>query len=1262
MNNRTSFAGVCLALFLLLLSGSPASGQKTWTGTVNSDWHTAGNWMPTGVPNSTHIVQIPNTINSPTISAVAMVRTLVVGPSAVLTIMPAGSLDINDSQLDGILNFGTITNRGIIAISNAEEDGIYTEGIFHNEAGGYITVNFVEGEGIWLAGGSFTNKGVIDIGGLDFSFIGRDGIDVRAPFTNDVGGVIYINRCESDGLDVLSNGVFLNKGAIHIANDGFIDNDALEVEGSFTNQGEIHIGAGAAVGVDGILLRDNTFLNDASGTLVINNVGGDGMEINGGAFTNGGSITIGNTGIIGQDAIENRSNFINDGGQIDIHYAFFSGIANLAGAFTHASGTITIDGVDNDGIRNQGGATFTNHDIIRIGANDGIAGDGIDNRAIFINEASGSIFIDSTVGFGIWNTVGASFANKGDIRIGELAPPELQIVFNEALFHNDGGTMHLHGSNNSSILTNGLNAEFNNDGDIHIIAGTGAFTGLRNMAQMNNNSGAIYIDCEGTMGFENIGVFNNSALLQLQSAVGPWYGIFNERTFNNNLGGELRIDRVTHTAVYNEIGAAGINNDGLMVMGDESDIGNFGIDSRAIFNNNSTGEIIIDRSGSSAIKHLNSTFTNSGLIRMGANSGVTGYGLENLDPFFNEACAIIESFAPLRNSFASQLTNSGYMYFDTDQPHFNDASVVNNGVIVYQQDNPVPNLSNNVIIVSPITGECNIVPDVLQIQDVANFSVAATWYSDEAMSMPAGSYDLLNNTFNASNLPQGVNTLYFSISDDVNSCSQTVYTTLTLEDVTPPEISCPATQILNLDANCSAVLPDYKDMATASDNCGEPTLTQSPAPGTTVSNAGNMTVTLTATDASGNSTQCSFTVNKVDITPPTVQCFDQTLTFNGEESFSLNADDLVDADDNCGLESITLSPAGISCDQLGQTVPVTVTVTDVNDNPATCTSNITVTGLPCGWSQNPNGVNCANGNSIAYNPGTGVWTATSSNCFYGPGFTSDATAFAQRTLCGDGSITAQVTDISGTALGWAGVVMRESNAAGAKKAQLTTNLSNFSRREFRTTTNGAANPQQFPSQNRYWLRLVRAGDQFSMSVSANGLAWYFVGAQNVPMNSCIQVGLVATNYQQTSTVTATFANVSFSGSNVAPMAGIEQRAESREQRHRTLEPITINDPAFTSFGGRSTEQRTSDFQVYPNPTSGELNVDLTQYMGRAVRLEVYSIEGQLLQFTEIDEVQTTIELLSLAKYEAGMYLVKVRCIGFTQDGIPDAMRRIVVTR
>ena len=112
-------------------------------------------------------------------------------------------------------------------------------------------------------------------------------------------------------------------------------------------------------------------------------------------------------------------------------------------------------------------------------------------------------------------------------------------------------------------------------------------------------------------------------------------------------------------------------------------------------------------------------------------------------------------------------------------------------------------------------------------------------------------------------------------------------------------------------------------------------------------------------------------------------------------------DDLVDAADNCGVASISLYPDHITCEQLGQIVPVVITVTDINNNVTTCTSKITVAGLPCNWSEHPDGVGCAGGNNIAYNSSNGVFTATSTNCFYGPPYSSDATSFAQRTLCGD---------------------------------------------------------------------------------------------------------------------------------------------------------------------------------------------------------------------------------------------------------------------
>jgi hypothetical protein len=56
---------------------------------------------------------------------------------------------------------------------------------------------------------------------------------------------------------------------------------------------------------------------------------------------------------------------------------------------------------------------------------------------------------------------------------------------------------------------------------------------------------------------------------------------------------------------------------------------------------------------------------------------------------------------------------------------------------------------------------------------------------------------------------------------------------------------------------------------TATNNCGVPNITQSPAPGTSLA-LGNHVVTLRATDASGNEGTCSFTVNVLDAVAPTL--------------------------------------------------------------------------------------------------------------------------------------------------------------------------------------------------------------------------------------------------------------------------------------------------------------------------------------------------------------------------------------------------------
>ncbi len=451
-------------------------------------------------------------------------------------------------------------------------------------------------------------------------------------------------------------------------------------------------------------------------------------------------------------------------------------------------------------------------------------------------------------------------------------------------------------------------------------------------------------------------------------------------------------------------------------------------------------------------------------------------------------------------------------------------------------------------------------------------------------------------------------------------------------DGDPPVITCPA----NTNIECGVTPTAAATDASATSGCGTPIVTVSDAVINGEPNIAGTTYTFTytATDGCGKMSTCDQVFTVIDNTPPTITCFNQTIIFNGEPSIPLVGADLVDATDNCGETTTTLSPNSISSSQVGQTVPVLVIVSDINNNSSTCTSQITVGGLPSGWSQNANGVGCAGGNDIDYNATTQVWTSTSTNCYYSSPFTMDATAFAQRTLCGNGSITAQVTGIIGSSLGWAGVVMRESNDPGAKKAQLTTNMSNFSRREFRTMTNGSAFPQQFPSQNRRWLRLVRSGNQFAMYVSANGVNWAFAGAQNIQMNSCIEIGLVTTNYNANSTVTATFANVAFTG-NGSMQYGLQTDNGN----------IAANAPY------------DADFSVYPNPTSGELNVSLLGYAGRAVTMEVYSTMGQLLFTHKVDAAHNMDEIIDLSQFANGMYLIRV-----DSEGVPAAVKRVTLAR
>ena len=101
----------------------------------------------------------------------------------------------------------------------------------------------------------------------------------------------------------------------------------------------------------------------------------------------------------------------------------------------------------------------------------------------------------------------------------------------------------------------------------------------------------------------------------------------------------------------------------------------------------------------------------------------------------------------------------------------------------------------------------------------------------------------------------------------------------TLLDSINPQFSCLNNQIANVDNNCSYTLPNYLDSIVFSDNCDTSlALLQTPISGAVVSS--DTVITITATDASGNFSSCTFDLFLLDNTPPTISCPNNAIIDN----------------------------------------------------------------------------------------------------------------------------------------------------------------------------------------------------------------------------------------------------------------------------------------------------------------------------------------------------------------------------------------------
>lgn len=177
---------------------------------------------------------------------------------------------------------------------------------------------------------------------------------------------------------------------------------------------------------------------------------------------------------------------------------------------------------------------------------------------------------------------------------------------------------------------------------------------------------------------------------------------------------------------------------------------------------------------------------------------------------------------------------------------------------------------------------------------------------------------------------------------DGNGNSENCTFLITADDNDLPNLTCPGDQLVNFDANCEYELIDYRSLATATDNCGTPTVVQTQPVGTVI--MGVTTIELIATDADLNSVSCTFDVIPSDIGAPTVSCLQPAITVatGGQCSFTLadyTGAAYVSATDNCP-SSFTFSQNPVAGSLIGGSTVVTLTTTDASGNVGSCTMTV----------------------------------------------------------------------------------------------------------------------------------------------------------------------------------------------------------------------------------------------------------------------------------------------------------------------------------
>ncbi|SDR97650.1 HYR domain-containing protein [Gramella sp. MAR_2010_147] len=188
--------------------------------------------------------------------------------------------------------------------------------------------------------------------------------------------------------------------------------------------------------------------------------------------------------------------------------------------------------------------------------------------------------------------------------------------------------------------------------------------------------------------------------------------------------------------------------------------------------------------------------------------------------------------------------------------------------------------------------------------------------------------------------------IILTVTDPYNNVAvcEVTYRLMKSSDNEPPVIKCPEDISVNNDNGVCGAVINFDDPIATDNSDGDISIVRSDTidlESGDVFPVGEYTLSYIASDSSGNSSECSFNIKISDTQPPVIECKPTyTFTFQSGTTGILEAEDLLNSyRDNCdGLDIVlNLDRTDFTGEDDGQTINVTLTASDSNNNVSTCT-------------------------------------------------------------------------------------------------------------------------------------------------------------------------------------------------------------------------------------------------------------------------------------------------------------------------------------